>query len=151
VLTANLEQTYPYYAIIFYSVAYGEPDPLFWLYDRQITPTFAQGFDNFNLQLAIDTGPVGMQCDFNGDGVVNTEDINPFILALTDAAGFAAAFADVDLLVADPNQDGLINTEDINSFIQCLTGGPALALIIPEPTSLVLLGMGVLALARRRR
>jgi hypothetical protein len=67
------------------------------------------GFDNFSLQVSVDAGLPG---DFNGDGVVNTEDINPFIALLT---------------------------------------GGGEATIIPEPASLALLGMGALALMRRRR
>lgn len=80
--------------------------------------------------------------DLNGDRLVNTEDINPFVLALTNAAGFAAAWPDVDRLAAgDINGDGNLDTEDINPFVAALTGGanagaPA---VIPEPATLILL------------
>lgn len=77
--------------------------------------------DIFAAQLT--TAATFLPSDFNGDGLINTEDINPFILALTDPAGYAATFPLVDLLQVDPNGDGLINTEDINYFIFHLTGG----------------------------
>ncbi len=88
--------------------------------------------------------------DFNADGVVDTQDINPFVLALVDPAAYAATYPNVDPLLADPNQDGLINTEDINLWIQYLTGG-ATSSVIPEPTSLVILATGGLAIIRRHR
>lgn len=110
--------------------------------------------------------------DFNADGVINTQDINPFVLALTNPAGYAATYPHVDPLLVDPNQDGTINTEDINPWIQyltgggsslgvitirdinafgtILTGGPGSA-VIPEPASLVMLVPGGLAIMRRHR
>lgn len=88
--------------------------------------------------------------DFNHDGVVNTEDINPFILALTDSYTYITVMYSADQYRrVDPNMDGSINTEDINPFIAHLTGGGAGG-IIPEPASLALLGMGASALLRRR-
>jgi hypothetical protein len=148
VLTTELTQTYPYYAVAVFARVYHETHPYFWLYGAQLVDTPAIMFDNVSLQVSVT--PTGLPGDFNGDGVVNTEDINPFILALTDPTGFAAAFPDVDPLAADPNGDSLINTEDINPFIALLTGGGE-ATIIPEPASLALLGMGAMALMRRRR
>jgi Tol biopolymer transport system component len=70
--------------------------------------------------------------DFSGDGQVNTADINPFILALTNTAAWidqmrpilGAHLTDAQIIAyADPNGDGLINTADINPFITLLTGG----------------------------
>lgn len=63
--------------------------------------------------------------DFSGDGIVNVEDINPFILALTNPTAYAAQHLYADLLVLDPNGDGLINIEDINPFVDLLTGSGA--------------------------
>lgn len=96
--------------------------------------------------------------DLNGDGWINTEDINPFILALTNPAGFAAALPHVNLFAAaDINGDGKINTEDIAPFIALLTGsavmhGDADGTVIPEPTSvLVLLALSPVLLRRPRQ
>jgi hypothetical protein len=89
---------------------------------------------------------------------VNTADINPFILALTNLQAWldylrpilGESLTDADLIAyADPNQDGSINTADIVPFINLLTGGGGS--IIPEPGSIALLGLGALAMLRRRR
>jgi hypothetical protein len=60
--------------------------------------------------------------DLNCDEVVNPFDIDPFILALTDPAGYQAAFPNCDILTADCNADGLVNAFDIDPFIALLTG-----------------------------
>ena len=60
--------------------------------------------------------------DLNCDGVVNFDDINPFVLALTDPAGYAAAFPNCDLLNGDINGDGVVTFDDINGFVALLGG-----------------------------
>jgi len=60
--------------------------------------------------------------DLNCDGVVNPFDIDPFILALTDPAGYAAAFPACLGLNGDANADGILNPFDIDPFIALLTG-----------------------------
>jgi hypothetical protein len=95
--------------------------------------------------------------DQQRDGLVNTEDVNAFVLALTDPDAFAVQFPDVHMLLAgDINGDGFINTEDINPFISLLTGGGvgqtmAAFTAIPEPSSLTLCGLVVLFLSAGRR
>ncbi|MGE0480898.1 MAG: right-handed parallel beta-helix repeat-containing protein [Phycisphaerae bacterium] len=59
--------------------------------------------------------------DANCDGAVNNFDINPFVLALTDAAGYAAAFPDCDANTADINGDGALNNFDVDPFVALLT------------------------------
>ena len=71
----------------------------------------------FNCTDGIDHG------DLNCDGVVNVFDIDPFVLALTDAASYGAAYPACSILNADCNGDGSINVFDIDSFVQCLTSG----------------------------
>ena len=61
--------------------------------------------------------------DLNCDGVVNFGDIDPFVLALTDAAGYVAAFPDCDMSLADINGDGAVNFGDIDPFVELLTSG----------------------------
>ena len=61
--------------------------------------------------------------DLNCDGAINTFDIDPFVLALTDAAGYATAYPDCDIMNADANSDGLVNAFDIDPFVILLTGG----------------------------
>jgi hypothetical protein len=61
--------------------------------------------------------------DLNCDGLVNNGDIDAFVLALTDPAGYAAAYPSCDVFAADVNGDGLVNNGDIDAFVALLTGG----------------------------
>ena len=61
--------------------------------------------------------------DVNCDGAVNTFDIDPFVLALTDPLGYAEQFPACSVLLADINGDGYVNTFDIDPFVSCLTVG----------------------------
>lgn len=58
--------------------------------------------------------------DLNCDGFVNTFDIDAFVLALTDPAGYAAAYPRCDSTLADANDDGSVNAFDIDSFVNLL-------------------------------
>jgi len=72
--------------------------------------------------LAVDPqGCPGVLGDMNCDQEVNFGDINPFVLALTNPAGYAAAFPDCDIMHGDINRDGLVNFADINPFVALLT------------------------------
>ncbi len=59
--------------------------------------------------------------DLNCDGAVNAFDIDPFVLALTDPAAYAAAFATCGVMAADVNGDGVVNAFDIDPFVALLT------------------------------
>jgi hypothetical protein len=59
--------------------------------------------------------------DLNCDGSVDNFDINPFVLALTDAAAYHAAFPNCDINNADVNGDGAVDNFDINPFVELLT------------------------------
>ena len=61
--------------------------------------------------------------DLNCDGVVNFDDINPFVLTLCDPDAYPEQFPDCDIMNADLNCDGVINFDDINVWI-CLECGP---------------------------
>ena len=60
--------------------------------------------------------------DLNCDGVLNFDDINPFVLALSDPAGYAAAFPGCPLANGDVNGDGSVNFDDIDPFVALLSG-----------------------------
>ena len=61
--------------------------------------------------------------DCNCDGVVDTADIDAFVLALVNPAGYAAAYPDCDLMTADLNGDGSVDTADIDGFVAAIVGG----------------------------
>ena len=65
--------------------------------------------------------------DLNCDGAINVFDIDPFVLALVDPAGYAAEYPDCDFTLADANHDGDVNVFDIDPFVQLLVGGPSTA------------------------
>jgi formylglycine-generating enzyme len=83
-------------------------------------PSFEDSYLGLRLIRLSQPGMVG---DLNCDGLVNTFDIDPFVLALTDPAGYAAAYPSCNILNADVNCDGSVNTFDIDPFVLCLTGG----------------------------
>ena len=66
--------------------------------------------------------PGGRAGDLNCDGVVDFDDINPFVLALSDPAGYAAEFPRCMQINADCNADGRVDFGDINGFVRLLTG-----------------------------
>ncbi len=65
----------------------------------------------------------GLLGDLNCDGVVSVGDINPFVLALTDPAAYAAQFPDCDILNGDCSDDEQVSVGDINCFVALVTGG----------------------------
>ncbi len=65
--------------------------------------------------------------DMNGDGAVNTADIRPFVMALTDRPRFDLLY-DVDADIAgDFDGDGRLTGNDIRFFVSALTGD------LPDP------------------
>ena len=64
-----------------------------------------------------------VQGDLNCDGAVNVFDIDPFVLALTDAAAYEEAYPDCNIYAGDCNDDGYVNSFDIDPFVTLLTGG----------------------------
>jgi autotransporter-associated beta strand protein len=92
--------------------------------------------------------------DANIDGTVNALDFN--ILATNFGAGPAAYWFQGDF-----DHNGLVNTLDFNALATnfnqtggiipgALPGAPALGALVPEPASVVVLGMALLGLRRRR-
>lgn len=98
------------------------------------------------LQLAGDVSIV--VGDMDDSGAVDNLDIAPFALALTDPAAYAAAFPGVSMpATGDANADGAFDNLDIAPFVGILTGGAA---AVPEPSTVVLAGLGVLGLGLAR-
>ena len=87
----------------------------------------------YNVRLAVtdnDGNPVtaakliivtrGILGDLNCDAEVNNFDIDPFVLALTDPAGYKAAYPGCDRMLADINRDGVVDNFDIDPFVKLL-------------------------------
>lgn len=60
--------------------------------------------------------------DLNCDGAISVSDIAAFVMALTDPAGYASAFANCDINAADLNGDNMVTVSDIAGFVALLTG-----------------------------
>lgn len=94
--------------------------------------------------------------DMDGNGSLEDADVNPFVQALTDRAGYDAAnpgvFADI---VGDFNGNGQLDLGDVAGFKAALAALPgASAAAVPEPGALSLVGLAFLGLGvqyRRKR
>ncbi|MCC7204181.1 MAG: SBBP repeat-containing protein [Phycisphaeraceae bacterium] len=79
--------------------------------------------------------------DCNQDGLVNVQDINPFLEILAYPDGYQSRHPELDVrFVADLNRDGQVNVQDINPFVQLLAGassssGTATSLNLPATDS----------------
>ena len=59
--------------------------------------------------------------DLNCDDEVSFDDINPFVLALSNPAAYRKAYPDCELLLGDINCDGKLDFDDINPFVALLS------------------------------
>ena len=60
--------------------------------------------------------------DMNCDGVISFDDINAFVLALSDPPAYQAAYPDCYWLNGDCDEDGDVDFDDINPFVGILSG-----------------------------
>ncbi len=60
--------------------------------------------------------------DLNCDGVLDFEDINPFVLALTNPAAYAGQYPACHAVLADCDGDRQVGFGDINAFVALLSG-----------------------------
>jgi hypothetical protein len=60
--------------------------------------------------------------DLNCDGQIDAFDIEAFVLALIDPAGYLAKYPDCSYLLADINEDTKVDAFDIDPFVKLLTG-----------------------------
>lgn len=68
-------------------------------------------------------GCAAAAADTDCNGVVDFFDIDPFLLALFDPAGYAAAYCGGDPCAADVDCSGIIDFFDIDAFLTCVFGG----------------------------
>lgn len=60
--------------------------------------------------------------DLNCDDQINAQDIEPFVQAVLDPAGYEAAFPSCDINNGDLSNDGAVGELDVAPFVQCLLG-----------------------------
>ena len=60
--------------------------------------------------------------DMNCDGLLNTADIAPFVLALCDPAAYAAEYPTCNILSGEFTDDELVDGRDIQGFVDVLLG-----------------------------
>ena len=60
--------------------------------------------------------------DMNCDGAVNFDDINPFVLALSDPAGYGTTYPNCPISNGDIDGNGAVDFFDINPFVALLSG-----------------------------
>jgi hypothetical protein len=87
-----------------------------WAVGRQFSGSVQS---TFTVRLVANTA--GTPGDLNCDGTIDAFDIDPFVLALTDPAGYAAQWPDCDATLADITGDGKVDAFDIDPFVALLT------------------------------
>jgi hypothetical protein len=92
--------------------------------------------------------------DMNNDGLVDLDDVNPFVQGLTDPAGYESQFGFAPSTRGDINQSGLFDLDDVNEFVGLLTGDAEQSFTaVPEPGSMglfMLCSAGLLTIGWRR-
>ena len=99
-----------------YSATFAEAGPR--LIRVRVTDPAGAQFVSTPIALRVDPWGPG---DLNCDGLVNSFDIDPFVLALADPAGYALAHPECDRMLADVDGDGAVNVFDIDPFVVLLT------------------------------
>ncbi len=96
--------------------------------DWGITTDMKLGPDGFLYHVSLLDGTIRrirpriQTADLNGDDAISESDIPAFVLALTDPAGYAKTYPQIDAnLVGDTNGDGRLSVGDINGFVALLT------------------------------
>ena len=116
--------------------------------------TFIAGTDTNEWKLRLDANDnndveimLAITGDMDGSAALNTDDVTPFVLALTDPNAYIVQYGLDPNLVGDVDNSGKLDADDISPFVTKLTGGAA---SVPEPTALALLTLAGAVFIRRR-
>lgn len=83
---------------------------------------------DIGLGFSVDTDGDGVpdecegQCDLNCDGLRNGADIQPFVQALLDSAGYAVSYPECERMNADCDGNGTVEAADVPAFVSTLLG-----------------------------
>jgi hypothetical protein len=93
-------------------------------YDCRITDACGGVAISNAAHLIVNTGLGAGRGDLNCDGLVDFDDINPFVMALSSGeAEYYAQYPSCHFYNGDANSDGSVNFDDINPFVECLSAG----------------------------
>jgi endoglucanase len=98
-----------------------------------------------------------MAGDFNRDGHVDASDVQAMEAALSNLNGWYASETALGLnstqekIIADVNKDGVVNNADLQALLNLLKSGGGSDSAVPEPASLVMLGLAACFLPVMRR
>ena len=114
--------------------------------------TFAAGVDTNIWSMKTDNDKVQIKVskrgDMDKDSKYTVDDINPFVMALTDPNAYLLAYGIDPNLIGDCDYSGKLDTDDISPFVAFITGG---ASAVPEPACIGVIALGAAAFIRRRR
>jgi len=82
--------------------------------------------------------------DMDLDGDVDFDDIDDFVQGLNNAAGYEAEKGVPPVMMGDTDNDGDQDFDDIGVFVTILSGSSSAGIGVPEPSTFVLAGVGVL-------
>jgi hypothetical protein len=103
-------------------------------------------FDDLTYSIA-----VGILGDMDGDSNVDFDDIDDFVLGLTDPMAYENQFGVPPLAKGDTDGDGEFDFDDIVGFVALLTGAASeTAHAVPEPSMFVLITAALASLVTAR-
>lgn len=98
-----------------------------WLGELRLVAVYAKALSPGEVMQNYLAGPGGPPAilvgDLNCSGAVGFDDINAFVLRLSNPAGYFTTYPDCPDENGDINGDGHVGFEDINPFVGLLTGG----------------------------
>ena len=77
-------------------------------------------YETNEVTVRLDSITAGVPGDMNCDCLVTVSDIGPFVMAISNPAGYEAAFPECSVNNADVNGDGFVTVADIGPFVALL-------------------------------